>query len=156
MPALPEQPDDWTEPGAYPVAPGVHRIPLPLPTDGLRAVNVYAITDPGGLLLIDSGWAMEQTEKALAAGLRYLGYDLRDVTRIAVTHAHGDHYTQALALRETFGSRVSIGRGERASIERLMRRGLEPEESYSSQYTQLRAYGATELEIGRASCRERV
>ncbi|MGH3629143.1 MAG: MBL fold metallo-hydrolase, partial [Sciscionella sp.] len=32
----------WEEPGAFPVAPGVHRIPLPLPNDGLRAVNVYA------------------------------------------------------------------------------------------------------------------
>ena len=26
----------WTEPGTFPVAPGVHRIPLPLPDDGLR------------------------------------------------------------------------------------------------------------------------
>jgi glyoxylase-like metal-dependent hydrolase (beta-lactamase superfamily II) len=147
MPVLPDQPDDWTEPGAYPVAPGVHRIPLPLPTDGLRAVNVYAIDDPGGLILIDSGWAMEQTEKALAAGLRYLGYDLRDVTHVAVTHAHGDHYTQALALRETFGSRVSIGRGERASIERLMLRNVAPGDAYGDQYTQLRAYGAVELAV---------
>ena len=47
--------DDWTAPGAYPVAPGVHRVPLPLPTDGLRAVNVYVIEDDGGLVLIDSG-----------------------------------------------------------------------------------------------------
>ena len=36
---------DWTEAGAFPVAPGVHRIPLPLPMDGLRAVNVYVIED---------------------------------------------------------------------------------------------------------------
>ena len=34
---------DWTVPGVYPVAPGVHRVPLPLPTDGLRAVNVYVV-----------------------------------------------------------------------------------------------------------------
>ena len=48
---------EWAEPGVYPVAPGVHRVPLPLPTDGLRAVNVYVITDDSGLVLIDSGWA---------------------------------------------------------------------------------------------------
>ncbi|HEV8560696.1 MAG TPA: MBL fold metallo-hydrolase [Actinophytocola sp.] len=140
--ALPEQPDDWTEPGAYPVAPGVHRIPLPLPTDGLKAVNVYAVEDPGGLLLIDSGWALEQTEKTLAAGLRQLGHDLGDVTHIAVTHAHGDHYTQAMALRETFGSRVSLGRGEQPSIERLISRDID---SHDDQYRQLRMYGADEL-----------
>ncbi|HEV2780065.1 MAG TPA: MBL fold metallo-hydrolase [Actinophytocola sp.] len=139
---LPEQPDDWTEPGAYPVAPGVYRIPLPLPNDGLRAVNVYAVEDPAGLVLVDSGWAMDETEKAMTAGLRLLGYDLADVAEVAVTHAHGDHYTQAIALRATFGSRVRIGRGERASIERLLGGDLG---AYDDQYRQLRAYGATEL-----------
>src|SRR5580700_6317227 len=39
----------WITPGAYEVAPGVHRIPLPLPSDALRAVNVYAIEDEDGL-----------------------------------------------------------------------------------------------------------
>jgi hypothetical protein len=39
------QPDDWTTPGAYPVAPEVFRIPVPLPLDGLKAVNVYVIED---------------------------------------------------------------------------------------------------------------
>jgi glyoxylase-like metal-dependent hydrolase (beta-lactamase superfamily II) len=139
---LPDQPDDWTEPGAYPVAPGVHRIPLPLPGDGLKAVNVYTVEDPGGLVLVDSGWAMEQTEKTLAAGLRLLGHDLRDVVEVAVTHAHGDHYTQAIALRETFGSRVRIGRGERPSIERLMARDVG---GYDDQHRLLRAYGAAEV-----------
>jgi glyoxylase-like metal-dependent hydrolase (beta-lactamase superfamily II) len=120
----------------------VYRIPLPLPSDGLRAVNVYAIEDPGGLILVDSGWALEQTEKSLAAGLRYLGHELGDITEVAVTHAHGDHYTQAIALRETFGSRVRIGRGERASIERLLERDAD---AYGPQYTQLYGYGAVEL-----------
>ena len=36
-------PQEWTESGPEQVAPGVHRVPLPLPMDGLRAVNVYAI-----------------------------------------------------------------------------------------------------------------
>ena len=39
---------DWTKPGAYPVAPGVFRIPLPLPHDALRAVNAYAVVSGGG------------------------------------------------------------------------------------------------------------
>ena len=37
----------WTEPAVDDLGGGVHRIPLPLPLDGLKAVNVYAITDPG-------------------------------------------------------------------------------------------------------------
>ena len=43
---------DWTEPGLFTVAPGVHRIPLPLPNDGLRAVNVYAIEAGDGTFLV--------------------------------------------------------------------------------------------------------
>lgn len=139
---LPEQPADWTEPGAYPVAPGVYRIPLPLPSDALRAVNVYAVDDPDGVVLVDSGWAMDETEKALADGLRYLGYDLRDVAQIAVTHVHGDHYTQAVRLRESFGTRVRLGRGERASVERLMHADVN---GFEDQQLQLRRYGAAEL-----------
>ena len=61
----------WIEEGAHLVAPGVHRIPLPLPSDGLRAVNVYAIEAADGLVLIDSGWALanarDQLERSLAA-----------------------------------------------------------------------------------------
>ena len=43
--------DDWTLPGVFEVAPGVHRIVCPLPGDGLKAVNVYAIEDGDGLAL---------------------------------------------------------------------------------------------------------
>ena len=52
--------DDWTRPGTFEVAPGVHRLPLPLPNDGLRAVNVYALTHDDGPVLIDSGWAIAE------------------------------------------------------------------------------------------------
>ncbi len=49
------------------------------------------------------------------------------MAQFLVTHAHWDHYSQALALRESFGTRVRIGRGERPSIEAFdMNRGLHP------------------------------
>ena len=49
---------DWTRPGVFRCAPDVYRIPLPLPNDGLRAVNVYAVADGAGWTLIDSGWSL--------------------------------------------------------------------------------------------------
>ncbi|WP_165485649.1 MBL fold metallo-hydrolase [Protofrankia symbiont of Coriaria ruscifolia] len=117
VPLLPnEQPDDWTDPGAHPVTTGVYRIPLPLPLDGLRAVNVYVVPDVDGLVVVDSGWAAPSTEAALVTALGTLGYRLDDVSRVVVTHAHHDHYTQAIALRARFGTKVSIGWGERHSI----------------------------------------
>lgn len=118
---LAEQPEDWTEPGAYPVVAGVHRVPLPLPVSGLRAVNVYVIDGPEGPTLIDSGWAGADAG-LLVEGLRRLGHELSDVARIAVTHAHHDHYTQALALRQTHGTPVLLGRGERHSVAAMARR----------------------------------
>jgi glyoxylase-like metal-dependent hydrolase (beta-lactamase superfamily II) len=136
-----EQPADWTEPGAHPVAPGVHRIPLELPIPSLHAVNVYVIEDPGGLVVVDSGWAMPDSRKALEGALRLLGHRLEDVAQFLVTHAHWDHYSQALALRESFGTRVRIGRGEQPSLEAFdVAKGLHPR-----QVDLLRRAGAPEI-----------
>ena len=110
---------EWAEPGAYPVAPGVHRVPLPLPTDGLRAVNVYVIEAGDGLVLIDSGWALDVARKALATALASLGAELGDVRSFLVTHVHRDHYTLGLQLRREFGAVVSLGLGERQAIAAL-------------------------------------
>lgn len=137
----PEQPDDWTEPGPHRVADGVHRVPLPLPLDGLRAVNAYVIEAPDGPVLIDPGWAMEDTEKALAAALRDLGYELGDVATSIATHMHWDHFTQALALREKYGTPVRLGWGERHTVAAFdWADGLHP---YAVE--QLRRCGAPEL-----------
>jgi glyoxylase-like metal-dependent hydrolase (beta-lactamase superfamily II) len=107
----------WAEPGAFEVAPGVHRIPLPLPNDALRAVNVYAIRSGDGLILIDSGWALAEARTALTDALARIGYTPGDVGRFLITHMHRDHYTQALLLRSEFGTRISLGARERPSVE---------------------------------------
>ncbi len=136
---------DWTEPGVYPVAAGVHRVPLPLPADGLKAVNVYVLEDGEGLTLIDSGWALEQARDALTSALATLGAELGDVRSFLVTHVHRDHYTLAVQLRKTFGAAVSLGLGEQAAIAAVLAGGLRP---LAPQLAQLRASGAgTILEL---------
>jgi glyoxylase-like metal-dependent hydrolase (beta-lactamase superfamily II) len=108
---------DWTRPGVFRCAPDVYRIPLPLPEDGLRAVNVYAVADGEGWTMIDAGWSLAASRQLLARALEALGGGLADVHRFLVTHVHRDHYTQAVALRREFGSRVALGRGEQPSLE---------------------------------------
>lgn len=132
---------DWTEPGVYRAAPGVHRIPLPLPNDGLRAVNVYAIEDGDGLVLVDSGWALERSRELLTAALRAIGYELGDVRRFLVTHVHRDHYSQAVAIRQEYGTRVSLGRGEEPSLLGLR----DPEHNTTKNLRLLQAAGAHPL-----------
>ena len=113
----PDSGQHWTEPGAWPVAHGVHRIPLPLPMDGLRAVNVYTIETEHGLTLIDGGWAIEESRTLLEKSLGEIGFTLADITRFLVTHVHRDHYTQAAVVSREFGSHVSLGIGDKATLD---------------------------------------
>jgi glyoxylase-like metal-dependent hydrolase (beta-lactamase superfamily II) len=129
----------WEQPGVFPVAPGVHRIPLPLPNDGLRAVNVYAIQDGDGLVLVDAGWSLAESRDRLADGLASLGYELGDVRRFLVTHIHRDHYTQAVALRRLFGSRIALGLGEQPGLDIILNR---PETIIPGRVAYLLACGA--------------
>lgn len=110
----------WIEEGTFAVAPGVYRIPLPLPMDGLRAVNIYAIEAAGGLVLIDSGWALANSRDQLERSLARIGACLPDVRRFLVTHLHRDHFTQAVAIHRELGTAVGLGLGERDSIDRLL------------------------------------
>jgi glyoxylase-like metal-dependent hydrolase (beta-lactamase superfamily II) len=111
----------WAEGGPETVRPGVHRVPLPLPDDGLRAVNVYLIEDGDGIVMIDGGWALPESRRALEDAMASLGHDLAAITQILVTHIHRDHYTQAVALRRLLGARVLLGAGERPGLEQLRR-----------------------------------
>jgi glyoxylase-like metal-dependent hydrolase (beta-lactamase superfamily II) len=106
----------WTQPAVEDLGGGVYRIPLPLPLEGLKAVNVYAVTDPGGVDLIDAGIALVPARERLAAGLREIGYELGDIRNFFVTHIHVDHYSLAIELRKDFRSVVSLGEDERANL----------------------------------------
>jgi glyoxylase-like metal-dependent hydrolase (beta-lactamase superfamily II) len=95
-------------------------VPLPLPNDGLCAVNVYVIEEPDGLVLIDAGWAIPESLHQLDESLATIGHDVGEVHRILVTHVHRDHYTQAVSLRRLVGARVHLGEGERQGLTRLL------------------------------------
>lgn len=142
MSALTGTSDDWTASEVTEVATGVHRIPLPLPNDALKAVNVYVLTGADGVDLIDSGWALAHARNVLADGLDALGHALADVRRFLITHVHRDHYTQAVVLRREFGMRVSLGAGEQASLEESMDPDRIPMEA---QLTRLPSLGAGHL-----------
>jgi glyoxylase-like metal-dependent hydrolase (beta-lactamase superfamily II) len=120
----------------------VHRIPLPLPNDGLRAVNVYAVTGDDGPVLIDSGWAVADARDLLQSALREIGAELGDVQRFLVTHMHRDHYSQAIHLRREFGTTIALGAEERWSLDAVTRPGRQAAEE---QVRLLRALGATEI-----------
>lgn len=74
------------------IMPGVWRLRLPLPWQGVPHVNAFAIASGSGIVLVDTGMdepgALGQLERALdQAGLR-----LEHVRLVVCTHAHSDHY----------------------------------------------------------------
>ncbi len=132
----------WAEPGTFEVAPGVHRIPLPLPTDGLRAVNVYAIETVDGLVLVDSGWALDVAKDQLEAALATLDRGFDDIRRFLVTHIHRDHYTLALTVRRMFGTKIALGIGEQASLDYILA------SRFDGQLNEMTRWGADRLISG--------
>ena len=132
--------EDWTAPGVYEVAPGLYRIPLPLPHDSLRAVNVYAVRDGDGLVMVDSGWALTEARDQLDQAMKTLDCALTEVRRFLVTHVHRDHYTMAVALRRELGVRVALGRGEAGTLRMI--RELPP---FTGLIAQVRRGGATAI-----------
>jgi len=110
----------WTDPGAWEVADGVFRIPLSMPGDALKAVNVYAIETGDGLVLVDAGWRTETSLAELDSALAGVGHELSSVHDVYVTHVHRDHYTLAVELRRRFGTRIGLGRDEAPGLHQLL------------------------------------
>lgn len=107
---------DWSAPGCYEAVPGVHRIPLAMPNDGLRAVSVYAVETSDGVVLVDGGWHVPEAWQELRTALGLIGRRPDDVSDVYVTHIHRDHYTLAPELRRRHGCRVHLGRGEQPGL----------------------------------------
>jgi glyoxylase-like metal-dependent hydrolase (beta-lactamase superfamily II) len=88
---------------AFEVAPNVWRIPA-APFD---FVNIYAfVNDDGQVTLVDTG--LKSASKRTLAGLATMGRSVDDVTRILLTHAHGDHAGNAAKMAGLTGAPVSI------------------------------------------------
>ncbi|MGN6251530.1 MAG: MBL fold metallo-hydrolase [Marmoricola sp.] len=134
----------WAEPGVEQVSPGVHRIPLPLPMDALRAVNVYVIETGSGLVLVDGGWAVPESRTLFERSLAELGYGLGDIRRFLVTHMHRDHYTQAYVVGKEVGAPVALGVGDKATMDLMHDPALDADPNIA----RLRIAGALELADG--------
>jgi glyoxylase-like metal-dependent hydrolase (beta-lactamase superfamily II) len=133
----------WAEPEVENLGGGVYRIPLPLPFDALKAVNVYALTDSGGVDLIDAGMALAQARDQLTASLRQIGCDLAEVRNFFITHIHRDHYSLAVELRRTQRSVVALGEGEKPNL--LAGRQLANGDGDHAFAAEMRRMGAQEI-----------
>ena len=80
------------------VLPGLWRLRLPLPWSAVPHVNAWAIAATDGLVLVDCGLDQPDGLDQLSRALQGAGYGLADVRLLICTHAHPDHYGQALSV----------------------------------------------------------
>lgn len=83
------------------MAPGVWYI------SGNNWVAAYLIDTGDGLILIDT--AMHETAYLMLENIRKIGYDLKDIKLILLSHAHCDHIGAARTMKELTGAKVYLG-----------------------------------------------
>lgn len=94
------------------IVPGLWAISVEIPLPGLHNVLVYAFEVESGLVLVDAGWSSPDSLASLEAGLAAIGARLEDIRGAAFTHAHGDHYGLAGAVRDRSGAWIGLHRGD--------------------------------------------
>ena len=129
----------WAEGGLEEVGDRIFRIPLPLPGDGLKAVNAYLLQSESEDLLIDCGWDDTQSWEVLTQALARLGSSLDSVRLVFATHVHGDHLGAAGRIRDAGRALVTLGLGDRESALLL---ATDPDLARSRTRALLRRHGA--------------
>jgi hydroxyacylglutathione hydrolase len=90
-------------------------IPLSLPL-GLGKVNCYLIKTDNGCVLIDTG--LDRQRANLEGELVSAGCQPGNLKLILVTHGDSDHSGNAAYLREKYGAKIAVHRGESKVVER--------------------------------------
>jgi glyoxylase-like metal-dependent hydrolase (beta-lactamase superfamily II) len=72
----------------------------------LPYVLPYAISSNGDVLLVDNGWNTDVAHEALEDGLGQHGLAVKDVTKLALTHVHPDHFGLTGRVKEESGCEV--------------------------------------------------
>jgi glyoxylase-like metal-dependent hydrolase (beta-lactamase superfamily II) len=80
------------------VLPGLWRLRLPLPWPGIPHCNAWAIAAGDGVMLVDTGMDMPGSMAQLERALDQVHLRLENVRRLAITHAHSDHWGQAAPI----------------------------------------------------------
>lgn len=86
------------------IIPGIWRLRIPLPWTGVPHVNAYALSAGDGLILVDTGTAVDGDPSHLKMALSQMGRSLEDISLVVCTHAHVDHYGSAKPVVEASGA----------------------------------------------------
>jgi glyoxylase-like metal-dependent hydrolase (beta-lactamase superfamily II) len=102
----------------YQVFDKVYKIELPIPFP-LKTTNVFFIDEPPRTL-VDTGIKTEASFEALKKGMEDIGFSLKSLERILITHGHIDHYGQAKRLSSLSGAPIYIHPKEYGRIRSIL------------------------------------
>lgn len=105
-------------------APGVFRLELPLPFEGLSAVNAYLLRDGDELALVDCGIYLPEPDidhgwPELMRAVEACGHTVAEITKLILTHSHIDHYGMAGRLKEETDCEIVMHRAADAELDIL-------------------------------------
>lgn len=81
---------------------------------GVGGLSAVLITSPQGHILIDAG--LPQSAAVIAANIKTLGFDLKDVKWLLSSHPHFDHVGGLAALQRLSGARVAASPQAREAL----------------------------------------
>ena len=93
------------------LAPGVFWLRFPLPMSGLNHINLWALRDGDGWVIVDTGIADKVSREIWTKHFREL-LGGRPVNRVICTHLHPDHTGLAGWICRKFGAPLLMTRGE--------------------------------------------
>ena len=102
------------------VAPGVHRISVPLPFPP-REVAAWILEGDHGHVLVDTGIDTPPARGALREAAEDVGVTPHTLRDVVLTHAHIDHYGLAGPVREWSGATLSMHAREEQLATRWVR-----------------------------------
>lgn len=102
----------------YRVIDKIYKIELPIPFP-LKTTNVFFIDEPPRTL-VDTGIKTEDSFDALKKGMEVIGFSLKSIERILITHGHIDHYGQAKRLSTFSGAPIYIHPKEYGRIRSIL------------------------------------
>lgn len=127
------------------ILPGIHQIQVPIPNNPLGYLNTYLIEGKDGWLMIDTGWFTPNSFNYLESRIRDLDLTLSDISRIILTHAHPDHFSLSVKIKQCSpGTELLAHRWEAELIES---RYIKFSELHNKMSTMLESHGVPKTEI---------
>jgi glyoxylase-like metal-dependent hydrolase (beta-lactamase superfamily II) len=105
---------------AVEVAPGVHRVSIPLPFPPKEVAAWVIEGEDGAHTLVDTGMDTPGARGALLDGAGALGVTPASLAYVVLTHVHIDHYGLAGPVRAWSGAQVALHEREEALARRFV------------------------------------